>query len=107
MASKGASRCSLPPPVLKVGEELFGFQQKKKQEKSQQSLRASDTGYGHATDSKTKMSMYYTSPEMLEKVKRLYKEDYKFWDLVNEEQLHSGSELAMSLSEECRSNARD
>lgn len=64
-------------------------------------LRASDTGYGHATDSKTKMDTYYT-PEMLKKVKELYKQDYKLWDLVNEEKLHSGVELAMGLSDDCR-----
>lgn len=108
-SATSSSRCNLPPPVLKVGDELFGFQQKhqlEKNDKSKNNMKASDTGYGHATDSKTKMSAYYTD-EMLEKVKRLYKEDYKLWDLVNDEKLYSGRDLAMKISEECRSKAGD
>ena len=98
--SASGSRCISPPPSLKVGEKLFGFQQKPKSSMND-TLRASDTGYGHATDSKTKMDTYYT-PEMLKKVKELYKQDYKLWDLVNVEKLHSGVELAMGLSDDCR-----
>lgn len=99
----GGSRCNSPPPNLKAGERLFGFQQNPKSKNN--TLRASDTGYGHATDSKTKMDRYYT-PEMLKKVHRLFEQDYKLWDLVNEERLHSGSELAVSLSDECRANVK-
>lgn len=104
----GTSRCNSPPPIVKAGETLFGFQQKPPKEggsKNESSLRASDTGYGHATDSRSKMDKYYT-PEMLEKVKRLYEHDYKLWELVDEEELHSGEELAMSLSDDCRASAQ-
>jgi hypothetical protein len=52
------------------------------------------------------MDNYYT-PEMLEKVKRLYKYDYQLWELVNDEQLHTGRELARSMSDECRVAATD
>ena len=69
-------------------------------------IRASDTGYGHATDSRSKMKTYYHSPEMLDKVRRLYEQDYKLWDLVNEETLHSGKELAMKISKECRDSVQ-
>ena len=99
-ATAGTSRCNSPPPILKAGEQLFGFQQKPVSH-SNNTLRASDTGYGHATDSRSKMAKYYTV-EMMEKVKMLYEEDYKLWDLVNDEKLHSGRDLAMSLSEQCR-----
>ena len=96
----GTSRCNSPPPILKQGEQLFGFQQKPLSH-SNNTLRASDTGYGHATDSRSKMAKYYTL-EMLEKVKTLYEQDYKLWDLVNDEKLHSGKDLAMRLSVQCR-----
>jgi hypothetical protein len=88
-------------------ERLFGFQQNPEVGTEQKdALRASDTGYGHATNSRTKMDNYYT-PEMLEKVKRLYKYDYQLWELVNDEQLHTGRELARSMSDECRVAATD
>ena len=93
---------------MKVGETLFGFQQKPPKDgerKNESSLRASDTGYGHATNSRSKMDTYYT-PEMLAKVKRLYEHDYKLWELVDEERLHSGEELAMSLSDDCTASAQ-
>ncbi|KAL7487135.1 hypothetical protein ACHAW6_012736 [Cyclotella cf. meneghiniana] len=98
-------RCGSSPPSLAVGEPLFGFQQTPRESGGRRlndTLRASDTGYGHATDSRSKMNAYYRSADMLDKVKRLYEQDYKLWELVNEEELHSGKELAMKLSEVCR-----
>lgn len=98
-------RCGSSPPSLTVGEPLFGFQQTPRESGGRRlndTLRASDTGYGHATDSRSKMNAYYRSADLLEKVKRLYEQDYKLWELVNEEELHGGKELAMKLSEVCR-----
>jgi hypothetical protein len=105
----GTSRCNSAPPAVVAGERLFGFQQKPESNvghKSNETIRASDTGYGHATDSRSKMDTYYNSP-MLEKVKQLYEHDYQLWELVNQEELKSGRELAMSVSQECRESAMD
>jgi len=100
--SAGEGRCTSLPPNVAEGEQLFGFQQKPENNAHpNNTLRASDTGYGHATDSRSKMDMYYT-PEMLEKVKTLYEHDYKLWELINKDELHNGRELAMILSDECK-----
>jgi hypothetical protein len=99
--------CVVPPPRLWIGDKLSGFQQQgrhnimKKEKKMEESIKFSH----HSTQSQSKLDMYYTE-ELLDTVKRLYANDYKIWNLIkDEEELVSGSELAMKLSPMCREKA--
>jgi hypothetical protein len=94
---------------LKVGDTLTGFQQQQQQQtkkaitptKDQDGVRFSY----HSTQSQSKLDKYYTK-ELHEIVARLYANDYKVWNLIkDEEDLVSGSELAMKLSITCRVKA--
>ncbi len=115
---KGAGFCRVQPPELKDGQELIGFQQRMRQHHASNNKAQNnetkpiynntevvpDIIYGHSTNSRSKVDTYYNSPELLEKVRKLYDGDFKLWDLIKDkDSLSSGSELAAALSPECRS----
>ena len=73
----------------------------KEEKKREESIKFSH----HSTQSQSKLDTYYTE-ELLDTVKILYANDYKIWDLIKvEEELVSGSELAMKLSPICSERA--
>lgn len=95
--------CSLEPPSLNVGEELFGFLQLPREKNgTAESYRHSH----HSTGSQSKLDEYYT-PELKSLVEeKLYPMDVKLWKLVEDkEKLVSGSELAMKISGQCKRKA--
>ena len=101
--------CAVPSPELKVGDVLSGFQQQQQRQKKLSVIKSQNdttTKFSHhSTQSKTKLDQYYTE-ELLSIVKRLYARDYELWDLIkDEEDLVSGSELAMRLSSKCLGEA--
>ena len=74
-----------------------GFQQRTATNKT-----AANTAYGHSKGSSKKIDEYY-SPEMLEKVRKIYSSDWELWKLVNEKTgLANGRELASRLSSRCK-----
>ena len=76
-----------------------GFQQKDEISNSS----AAQTVYRHAKGSASKMDAFYT-PELLKKVQEeLYPEDYKLWQLVNDNgsKLSRGKDLMSKLSSKC------
>lgn len=92
-----------PPPKLRPGDELIGFQQlpRTKNTMNDTNVRHSH----HSTGSQSKLQEYYT-PEVLHSVKKLYQHDFELWDLIkDEESMLSGSELAVKLSEDCAKKA--
>lgn len=91
------SSCAVPPPKLKVGDVLSGFQQRTKKKDTKLDNKFAH----HSTQSQSKLDEYYTE-ELRAIVKRLYANDYKVWNLIkDEEELVSGSELAIKLSNSC------
>lgn len=59
----------------------------------------------HATGSPSKMDEFYT-PWLRELVREIYRKDYELWDLVrNQDEIISGSELAMMDSSDCQKAA--
>ncbi|KAK1737849.1 carbohydrate sulfotransferase [Skeletonema marinoi] len=103
------SSCVVPPPELKVGDTLSGFQQQQHRMIEKKTTRTKDQGTmkfaHHSTQSQSKLDKYYTE-ELQVIVKRLYANDYKVWNLIkDEEDLVSGSELAMKLSSTCNEKA--
>ncbi|KAL7426212.1 hypothetical protein ACHAXM_000376 [Skeletonema potamos] len=104
------SSCAVPPPELKVGDTLTGFQQQQQQQQTKKAITPTKDQDGvkfsyHSTQSQSKLDKYYTK-ELHEIVARLYANDYKVWNLIkDEEDLVSGSELAMKLSSTCRVKA--
>lgn len=104
------SSCAVPPPELKVGDTLSGFQQQQRRAidkdkrvttKEQDTMKFAH----HSTQSQSKLDEYYTE-ELRAIVKRLYANDYKVWNLIkDEEELVSGRELAMKLSSSCSDEA--
>ncbi len=109
---KVRSSCVVPPPELKVGDTLTGFQQQQQRnnnKKKKETAKTKDQGdmkfSHHSTQSQSKLDKYYTE-ELFQVVRRLYANDYKVWNLIkDEEHLVSGSELAMKLSSTCREKA--
>ena len=104
------SSCIVPPPELKVGDMLSGFQQQQRRmTKKDKMVPTKEQGTmkfaHHSTQSQSKVDEYYTE-ELKAIVKRLYANDYKVWNLIkDEEELMSGRELAMKLSSTCNENA--
>ena len=110
------SSCVVPSPELKVGDMLSGFQQRKQQHRmttKKDKMMAMTKEQGtmnkkfahHSTQSQSKLDEYYTE-ELRAIVKRLYANDYKVWNLIkDEEELVSGSELAIKLSTSCSDEA--
>lgn len=101
--------CVVPPPELEIGDMLTGFLQqqqiKKKKPATAKDQDAMKLFSHHSTQSQTKLDKYYTE-ELLEVVHRLYANDYKVWNLTkDEEDLVSGSKLAMKLSSTCKEKA--
>lgn len=96
--------CALEPPKLKVGDELFGFLQlpREQNETESDAYRHSH----HSTGSQSKLDKYYT-PELRSIVEeKLYPMDVKLWNLVEGEQdLVSGTELALKISGQCKAKA--
>lgn len=94
--------CSLAPPELHPGEELFGFLQLPR-EKNETDLYIHSH---HSTGSQSKLDEYFT-PELRTIVEeQLYPMDVKLWRLVeDEEDLVSGSELATKISGQCKTKA--
>lgn len=94
--------CSLAPPKLSIGDELLGFLQLPREKNETDAYRHSH----HSTGSQSKLDEYYT-PELKSMVEeKLYPMDVKLWRLVeNEEALVSGSELAIRLSDQCKTKA--
>ena len=96
--------CTIPPPELKVGDMLSGFQQQQRG----RGVIGRDEGTMkfayHSTSSQSKLDQYYTE-ELRAIVKRLYANDYKLWNLVkDEEELMSGRDMALKLSSRCNEN---
>ena len=104
--------CTIPPPELKVGDMLSGFQQQQRRRGVMGRDEGSTTGEQvtmkfahHSTSSQSKLDQFYTE-ELRAIVKRLYANDYKLWNLIkDEEELMSGRDLAMKLSSTCNENA--
>ncbi len=117
----GSGFCEVRPPELRDGQELVGFQQRIRRDDSNSKTEnnatmnygmsendVADTVYGHSTNSRSKMDSFYNSPGLLQKVKLLYKNDYKLWNLIKDRgSLSSGAELASKLSSECHSLAKN
>ncbi|KAL7521008.1 hypothetical protein ACHAWX_005702 [Stephanocyclus meneghinianus] len=98
--------CSLPPPVLRVEDELFGFLQLPRETNGTEESGSYRHSH-HSTGSQSKLDEYYT-PELRSIVEEeLYQMDVKLWKLIeNEENLVSGSELALKISSgRCKARA--
>jgi hypothetical protein len=101
--------CALPPPELSIGDELLAFLQLPRDNNE-----TNDNGGGeyrhshHSTGSQSKLDEYYT-PQLRSLVENeLYVMDSKLWKLIeNEEDLVSGSDLAMKISGKCKRRANE
>jgi len=120
--------CATPPPKLKVGDALIGFQQRppdlnrssscsdngvaNRQPQNEVSPPAISDGrkssagaHHHATGSQSKLDRFYT-PRLRRLVREIYRKDYQVWNLIrNESDVVSGSELAMKISGSCKAAA--
>lgn len=88
---------SLPPPFVwppPLSQKAIGFQQEDEM----------DT-FLHGTGSKLKLEQYYT-PELMEKVKKLYWMDFELWEAVeqvsNNGGMASGRDVAKILNPDCK-----
>ncbi len=120
--------CATPPPTLKAGDTLIGFQQRpldfnrsssclgngvvNRQEQIEVPSSATSDGsaksvgaHHHATGSQSKVDRFYT-PRLRRLVRNIYRRDYELWNLIkNENDVVSGSEMAMKISGTCKTAA--
>jgi len=96
----GDKICKMPPPPLnEVKEEHKGFQQ---YHHPVTNTTARLYGNKHKKDSSSKMEKYYTK-ELLDKVKKLYADDYTIWNALSKSKVGwlSGRQLAAMLNPTC------
>ncbi len=104
--------CAPSPPQLKVGDTLYGFQQRPlnlgddgKTRQSKVLVGKSIGAHHHATGSQSKVDRFYT-PRLRRLVREIYRRDYQLWELIRDEKdVVSGSDLAVKISDECRDAA--
>ena len=97
ISEQGAKGCDVPPPDPESPQQgIFhaGFQQK--------DLAKQDT---HTTNSKSKLDLFYNTPQLLDTVKRIYKDDYTLWNALTQQPGRDwvrGSTLAKQLNPDCQ-----
>jgi len=95
---EGSSRCkTLPPKLLGSKDEFEGFQQKGIRNSTKNTYEVR-----HKKNSVDKMKLYYTE-ELLEKVKRIYADDYRLWNALSKSDVgwFSGKKMAALLNPTC------
>ena len=92
-----AQGCAVPPPDPESPQHRIfhaGFQQK--------DLAKQDN---HTTNSKSKLDLFYSTPQLLDIVKRIYKDDYTLWNALTQQPGRDwvrGSTLANQLNPDCQ-----